>query len=126
MKELTLEELTMEELIRDIKLFHLHSEKRKKRVNDILSRFADLQKDVEEAKEEAQCYAAALTDANKEINRLEAELAAEKARGKNLECCGNCKIDFDCEHKRAWKLLNYHLCEDWQSDQLTREQREGG
>lgn len=41
----------------------------------------------------------------------------------NLECCGNCDVYGLCKHYN--RVLANSYCSDWQSDGLTREEREG-
>jgi hypothetical protein len=42
----------------------------------------------------------------------------------NLKCCGNCKLDRtpDCPKKDEW-TVGCERCDNWQSDNLTREER---
>jgi hypothetical protein len=44
-----------------------------------------------------------------------------KGRAENLMCCGNCEKSnkFACKDR-----LGYSYCDDWQSDEMTRMERE--
>ena len=45
-------------------------------------------------------------------------------RVESLKCCGNCAYSHDnCEQMKEQNLLYFHLCEHWQFDRLTREER---
>ena len=42
----------------------------------------------------------------------------------DLKCCGNCAYSYDnCEQMKEQNLLYFHLCEHWQFDRLTAEER---
>ena len=37
-----------------------------------------------------------------------------------MKCCGNCKLYLEC-----FQSCYYRICDNWQSDGLSREEREG-
>ncbi|MFA5340262.1 MAG: hypothetical protein WC332_00655 [Clostridia bacterium] len=68
----------------------------------------------------------ALTD---KVKELEAENAALKKEVEELKCCGNCRLSIEKEHlvclKDGMVTSFYNVCSDWQSDNLTMEERNG-
>jgi hypothetical protein len=52
--------------------------------------------------------------------RVNNELNAARKRARDLECCGNCAHHYkDCHNE-----LSYEFCDKWQTDGLTRGERE--
>ena len=52
------------------------------------------------------------------------DLAREaETQALRLRCCGNCKLYYpECDYRG---VLGYYYCDKWQSDGLTRKEREG-
>jgi hypothetical protein len=62
---------------------------------------------------------------NKKWKEMYAGIMADKhiliVENENLKCCGNCRINCNCESFfRGW----HKYCDQWQSDSMTREERE--
>ena len=57
------------------------------------------------------------------IEVIKKQLAISEAQANDLKCCGNCKLYYpECDYRG---VLGYYYCDKWQSDGLTRKEREG-
>jgi hypothetical protein len=83
----------------------------------------DARREVAELKAELKLNASMLARQTDLARVAETESMKLRREVEGLKCCGNCKLYYpECDYRG---VLGYYYCDKWQSDGLTRKEREG-
>ena len=85
-------------------------------MNEVVKTAMDKGTYMMDKKIDAEWLVELVADLRNKVERLEDD-------NKNLKCCGNCKPFEACNHRNEANLFEWNLCEHWESDGLTREER---